>query len=444
MSAYTDGTGFAKGIIWVEGNQVDVLREPLYVQATGLGDTVVVEWHGNKPPPPEPSDSGVSWRSIATVIAEIEGWVGKQVHAFSKSLDQESADINKQMAQTPKGFAGAMMQQSLSEEAAGVDMWLGIRSAYRFAERELAAHPVAANVLATTLDALGVIGGIAAIIVLWPAVVGGSGLAFAGAVAGLVSAVTTGAASGALFFADVGDSYLRIKGDLAALRGDQSGALISAMQTSDWEASDMYRNIELIGTVLTLPDSTRGLMSAGSDLAKAGEKMAQADEHFAAVQNRVNNMLALNAQKESDLAKNPSAKYQLAQQKISSKRWQEGAKKALETARDQQSDAHRELKLAIQHDLFKPDFSRTKDVLGHAALPELPASLTVAGLGVSSVSTPLFWKSAFGGGESNLSSPFSSNAALKLIPPASGGTQEKQNHYLSFRMFTSTRFGQAQ
>ncbi len=46
MSAYTDGTGFAKGIVWVEGNQVDVLREPLYVQATGLGDTVAVEWHG--------------------------------------------------------------------------------------------------------------------------------------------------------------------------------------------------------------------------------------------------------------------------------------------------------------------------------------------------------------------------------------------------------------
>ncbi|HQT68468.1 MAG TPA: hypothetical protein PLC74_12800 [Acetobacteraceae bacterium] len=112
-------------------------------------------------------------------------------------------------------------------------------------------------------------------------------------------------------------------------------------------------------------------------------------------------------------------------------------------ASDQQIDAHNELKLAIQHDLFKPDFSRTNDIFGHAVLPELPASLTVVGLGVSSVSTTLFWKSAFGGGETNGSSPFLSNAALKLIPPASGGAQEKQNHYLSFRMFTSTRFGQA-
>ncbi|OYV52103.1 MAG: hypothetical protein B7Z78_06745 [Rhodospirillales bacterium 20-60-12] len=303
------------------------------------------------------------------------------------------------------------------EQEASVQMWMGLRGAYRTVEHWLTDHPVAATGLAMALDAVGVVGSAIGIIALLPE---------AGAVAiGLAAAA--GISSVALLGADGYDEFLRVSADRAATLGDANKALEDAYQIQSLETSDTYRTIQLLAPLIALPDAGRGIYSAGKEIATARTALSSSEESLQAARIGATDAAGKFTQAKS---KGNVPKPQLKDLRKQSNR----AAYILKKANELNDQRKGKLKLALQQALYRPA----------AKTHELPVSLTLAGIDYTGWTTPLLVK---GMNQPevlpnviDLSGP--QGAGANLLPDPIGHSNAKSKGFLSFKTLISTKFGQ--
>lgn len=158
------------------------------------------------------------------------------------------------------------------------------RDAWRFAERELAAHPAAAAIGATVLDAVGVVGVAIGAVALLPEI------ATIGGVTALLGAGIAGLGSGLLVAADGVDAYLLLRGDEAAATG--------------WENTSFFRQAELLAPLLVLPDAARSGIGVAREVGDARSELRVAQRtSLRATSQEVQSAEKLEAQKIINAAK---------------------------------------------------------------------------------------------------------------------------------------------
>jgi hypothetical protein len=242
------------GIVWMEPAGATVLRLPAIDQNTGIGASLLVQYHGPVPPrAPEPP-KGFPWQSIEDAVRSVYERIGMGIHAASGVLTEADSALQQKL-----GPLGAMTV----EDVTPIGTLLDLRTAWRFIEKELAAHPRAAAIASTVLDVIGVVGGVIGVIVLAPEIA-----TVAGAAA-IVGAATAGVASVFLTVADARDAYLLCKGDQAGVPADQT-------ESYKWEHSDFFRRTELLAPLLALPDAARGGAGVAREIGEASEAAREA------------------------------------------------------------------------------------------------------------------------------------------------------------------------
>ncbi|MHB1304705.1 MAG: hypothetical protein ACYCZB_14710 [Acidiphilium sp.] len=380
-------------------------------------------------------------------MQEFYGWIGLEVHAFSRDLDRQQAYIDQQFSQTPKTFSGAVAQSSSADYAASVAGWVEIREAWRSLQRWLGRHPIAADVVATGFDMIGVVGGVI-----------GFGLALStmftplGAAA-FVGSLSMAAGSVALLIADSRDGYLRIKGDMAAKLGFQTSAVHSALETARWEHSSTYRRAELLAPILTLPGVVTDTAGAAVDVARADAiagraasmvedssralgsakyRLETSDNAYSQLTKLVQNysqngpspasrraIIAHMEKMQNDpIVKTPRAALKLDVQKTT---------KALKAALVAKANAERELQMTWANATIVPKMEKLGNpFLGLSKVPALPPTVDYAGLSAIGVLTP--------------------GMLDTVLPPLSGRARSGASHappeILSFSIFVSTKSGQ--
>jgi hypothetical protein len=227
------------GIIWVEPAGAAVLRAPDVDTDTQMGASLLVQWQAAVPPNNPPPPSGIPWQPIEDAVRGFYERIGMGIHSASGALTRVDTSLKQNL-----GFGGQVV-----EDVTGISTLLDLRTAWRFAERELEAHPGAAAVASTILDAVGVIGAGIGCVVLLPATATVLGAAtFAGA-------FTAGVASGYLLRADGKDAYLLLKGDDEAAQ--------------QWEQSDFFQRTELLAPLVVLPDAVRSGVGVAREVGEA-------------------------------------------------------------------------------------------------------------------------------------------------------------------------------
>ncbi|MDE2319295.1 MAG: hypothetical protein KGK02_06310 [Rhodospirillales bacterium] len=237
------------GIIWAEPGGAAMLRPPMLDREDQLGPSLLVQWHGSVVPSQPKLPPGTVWQSVEDAVRGVYEKIGAGIHAASRSLDQ-----TQQMMQ--QSFGNNPTPEQMDAEG-GVYALMGLREAWRWAEKELAAHPKTAAVAATVLDAVGVVAGIVGAVALFPEVAGVASFA------AVVSVGTAAVASGALLAADGGDAYY------LAVKDDEAAAI-------KWDASPFVRRTQLIAPLLVLPDAVRGGVGVAREIGEAGDEVRAA------------------------------------------------------------------------------------------------------------------------------------------------------------------------
>ncbi len=244
------------GIVWIEPAGVAVLRPPAIDPQTGVGASLMVEYHGPIAPRAPDPPTGFPWQSIEDAVRGVYERIGMGIHAASGAL----TDADQALRRNLGPFGAAVV-----EDVTPIRTLLDLRTAWRLAEQELAAHPRAAAIAATVLDVIGVVGSIVGVVVLAPEIA-----TIAGAAA-ITGAATAGVASVLLGVADGRDAYLLCKGDQAGTPPDQSAAV-------KWEHSDFFRRTELLAPLLVLPDAVRSGAGVAREIGEASAAAREAAE----------------------------------------------------------------------------------------------------------------------------------------------------------------------
>ncbi|UNC13469.1 hypothetical protein FE249_04090 [Acidiphilium multivorum] len=258
QAAFPGGTANDLGVIWIEHGTATVLRPPVIDSHDQLGASVMVEWHGAVAPHPPPPPTGLTWTSIDDFVRGIYADIGKGIHTASAGLTAEDRFLKDKLGI----MAGPV------EEVTGVSAALDIRGAWRWAERELDDHPAAAAIMATALDAIGVVGGLIGVVTLSP------GLATVVGAASLLGALAALVGSGLLLWADGWDTYYLVRGDMAA---SAPGRAAWKTRADKWEhGSKFYERTELLAPLLVLPDAARAGIGVTREVGEAREGLAGA------------------------------------------------------------------------------------------------------------------------------------------------------------------------
>jgi hypothetical protein len=315
-------TGFAPdtakglGIIWAEPTGAMMLRPAALDREDQVGASLLVQWHGAVKPAQPEVPKGTVWQSIEDAVRGMYEKIGQGVHSFSRSLDSTQAML-RQNDSNP--YAAAMQ----ADGEAGVDGLIALRSAWRWAEKELATHPKTAAGISFALDAVAVVTGLVGLVLMLPEVVGVAG------VAAFVGAATATGAAGLLAAADGGDVYyLAIK--------DNEAAEIK------WDDSPFVRRTQLIAPLLALPDAVRGGAGVARDIGDASGEVRAAQTGVAQAAGKVDQAAAkLTDQQAANAAKTKIYKGDrqkvqnlVARQKNAAKRLRK-ANKILEKAREE-------------------------------------------------------------------------------------------------------------
>ncbi|MGE4482079.1 hypothetical protein [Acidocella sp.] len=245
-------TGFAPdtargfGIIWAEPAGAIMLRPAALDQEDQIGPSLLVQWHGTVQPE---VPKGMVWQSIEDAVRGVYEKIGQGVHAFSRSLDSTQAMLQRNDSNP---YAAAMQ----ADGEAGVDGLIALRSAWRWAEKELAAPPKIAAGASFALDAVAVVTGLVGGL-LFPEMAGVVG------VAAMLGAVTATGAAILLAGADGGDVYY------LAIKDNEAAAV-------KWDDSPFVRRTQLIAPLLALPDAVRGGVGVVRDIGKANDGLRAA------------------------------------------------------------------------------------------------------------------------------------------------------------------------
>ena len=237
------------GIIWLEPQAAAVLRQPTYHPQHGIGASILVQYHGPIPPRQPVPPSGIPWHTIDSVVRDIYGVIGTGLHDSSRALTSGDKFLRSNLGP----FAPAV------ENLTGMTDLLTARDAWRFVEKEFKAHPEAAAIAATVLDAVGVIGG----------VIGVGTLLSTGGVVVVLGAGMAMIASGILFVADGQDARLLVNHDDAA--------------AAKWEDSAFFRRTELLAPLFVLPDAARAGMGVTREVQEGLNTVNEAKEAQEAV-----------------------------------------------------------------------------------------------------------------------------------------------------------------
>jgi len=250
------------GIIWMEPAGAAVLRAPAIDTDNQMGASLLVQWSGPVAPSDPQPPSMIPWQPIEDAVRGIYERIGMGIHGASSVLTRVDTSLKQKL-----GFGGQVV-----EDVTGISTLLDLRTAWRFAERELEAHPAAAAVAATILDAVGVVGAVIGCVILLPAT--GTVLG----VAAFAGAFSAGVASGFLLGADGKDADLLLRGD------DQAA--------QQWERSDFFRRTELLAPLVVLPDAVRSGVGVARDVGEASAAVREVNESRAELLTRQNEITA--------------------------------------------------------------------------------------------------------------------------------------------------------
>jgi hypothetical protein len=395
-----------------------------------LGTSIVVEDHGPVAPPAETHEGGLTWRSIPETIARMEGWFGKGIHEISRELDAANKSVDQGLSQPGNNW---LQTAGLGLEKAGLWTATEARGGVRNVENWMSAHPTAAAAIATGLDVIGVLGGLTAVVCLWPAEF------TAIAIAAVSIPVAAELSSWALLYEDYIDTSLRIKGDLAARRGDIAGATKAAFQTDQHEQSTIYRTIELLGPLIALPDAGRSALAAGQDIAKASRKLAAVDARTAAVTRNLQTMDEANEAMLSDAALKAQTREE--GQKILAQRDQFLQKKtaSLKRVYARQQAAHQAFRAGFLNNSVLPTLSREAKERVGISMVDFPPGWTAVGTAYTAAGTPALVGSVLAPDSPPLGMHAQTSPIQRLAPPE---PRSKIPVNLTFRLFVSTALGQ--
>jgi hypothetical protein len=390
---FTGDDARTMGIVWAEPAGTAVLRAPALDRDDQIGASLLVQWHGPvKPVQPAPPTVGF-WQTIEDTVSSAYQKIGAQLHEASSRLDQTDAYIKQNFG------AAAPFVEFIS----GVDTAMAERGAWRYAKKELEEHPKVADVLSTTLDAVGVVTGIIAIVVLAPAI--GT---VAGAVA-LTGALVATAASGALLYADGVDTlHLVIQDDKAA--------------ADEWENTDFFRRTQLLAPLLALPDAVRGGAGVAREVGEATDAFREAQEGAAV------------AAAKSDLAAGRVADQEAAN--AAKQKVYKGDKQKLQQLTTAQKNATKRLVKASRVAEQKKQALRTA-ILKSLRNDAPGLASTAVGTGIYTGHLPDMMKQYRQNQQAKANQPAS--PVQRLVPPAANNAGGQMSHYLSFGIVASSQ-----